>query len=256
MSFDVQKIRAQFPILEREINGYPLAYLDNAASAQKPLAVINALSHQMSSSYANVHRGLHTMANETTEAYEGARAKVAAFLGAPKTENIVFTKGATEALNLVAYGLSGDIKAGDEIIISQMEHHSNIVPWQLVAEATGAQVDVVRLNDAGEVTPAAFGAALTERTRICAFAHVSNSLGTVLPVAELTSWITPEPHSPCPSPSAISCTTSPSPASAGAPLAWRSSRAVVPSHARAIDLSTAASCTAGSCGKGSSVSSS
>ena len=126
MSFDIDNIRAQFPILSREINGKSLAYLDNAASAQKPQAVIDAIAGQMSTSFANVHRGLHTMANETTEAYEGARAKVASFLGAPKPENIVFTKGASEALNLAAYGLASEIKAGDEIIISQMEHLSLI----------------------------------------------------------------------------------------------------------------------------------
>ena len=137
MTFNIDNIRAQFPILSREINGQPLAYLDNAASAQKPQAVIDALSRQMSHSFANVHRGLHTMANETTEAYEGARAKVASFLGAPKPSNIVFTKGASEALNLCAYGLAGEIKAGDEIILTQMEHHSNIVPWHFLRERYG-----------------------------------------------------------------------------------------------------------------------
>ena len=126
MTFDVQKIRAQFPILSREINGYPLAYLDNAASAQKPQVVMDALTGQMSHAFANVHRGLHTMANETTEAFEGARGKVAKFLGAPNAQNIVFTKGASEALNLAAYGLAHMIEEGDEIIISQLEHHSNI----------------------------------------------------------------------------------------------------------------------------------
>jgi len=129
MTFKIQNIRAQFPILSREVNGKPLAYLDNAASAQKPQAVIDVIAGQMSTSFANVHRGLHTMANETTEAYEGARVKVASFLGAPSAENIVFTKGASEALNLAAYGLSGEIKAGDEIILTQMEHHSSAVAF-------------------------------------------------------------------------------------------------------------------------------
>ena len=128
MSFNIDDIRAQFPILSREINGKLVAYLDNAASAQKPIAVMDAMRAQMETSFANVHRGLHTMANETTAAYEGARSKVAKFLGAPSADNIVFTKGASEALNLTAYGLAPQIEAGDEIIISQMEHHSNIVP--------------------------------------------------------------------------------------------------------------------------------
>ena len=130
--FDIHAVRKQFPILNRKVNNYGLAYLDNAASAQKPLSVINAISEQMSQSYGNVHRGLHTLANETTEAYENSRIKVAKFLGAPKAANIIFTKGATEALNLAAYGLMNEIQPGDEIILSQMEHHSNIVPWHFL----------------------------------------------------------------------------------------------------------------------------
>ena len=126
MTFNLQSIRDQFPVLAREINGYPLAYLDNAASAQKPTAVMEAMKAQSERAYANVHRGLHTLANETTEAFEAARGRVAKFLGAPSPNNIVFTRGATEALNLCAYGLSHMIEPGDEIIISQMEHHSNI----------------------------------------------------------------------------------------------------------------------------------
>ena len=127
MTFDVDAIRAQFPILNRKINDKQIAYLDNAASAQKPEFVTNAMDECFTHSYANVHRGLHTMANETTERFERARGLVAKFLGAAETSEIIFTKGATEALNLVAYGLMGEIKEGDEIIISQMEHHSNIV---------------------------------------------------------------------------------------------------------------------------------
>ncbi len=188
MTFDVQKVRAQFPILSREINGYPLAYLDNAASAQKPLAVIEALSNQMSSSYANVHRGLHTMANETTEAYEGARAKVAAFLGAPKAANIVFTKGATEALNLVAYGLSGEIKPGDEIIISQMEHHSNIVPWHFLRERFGAVIKFIPVQEDGTLDLAAYKSMLSANAKIVSVVHMSNVLGTVNPVKKMGDW--------------------------------------------------------------------
>ena len=188
MAFDIDNIRAQFPILSREINGKPLAYLDNAASAQKPQAVIDALSHQMSHSFANVHRGLHTMANETTEAYEGARAKVAKFLGAPKPENIVFTKGATEALNLAAYGLAGEIKAGDEIIISQMEHHSNIVPWHFLRERYGAVIKFIPVTEQGDLDLVAYKAMLGPKTKIVSIVHMSNVLGTVNPVKEMGAW--------------------------------------------------------------------
>jgi len=188
MGLNVQNIRAQFPILSREINGQPLAYLDNAASAQKPLAVIEALSDQMKTSFANVHRGLHTMANETTEAYEGARAKVAGFLGAPKPSNIVFTKGASEALNLVAYGLASEIKAGDEIILTQMEHHSNIVPWHFLRERYGAVLKFVPVTDEGELDLEAFKSMLGPKTKVVSIVHMSNVLGTVNPVKQMGSW--------------------------------------------------------------------
>ncbi|MDB5425386.1 MAG: aminotransferase, class, partial [Phenylobacterium sp.] len=133
MAFDAEAIRAEFPILARQVNGKPLVYLDSAASAQKPRAVIGAMVHAMEHSYANVHRGLHTLANETTEAYEAARKSVARLLGAEPAE-IVFTKGATEAINLVAAGLGASLKAGDEILLSEMEHHANIVPWHFLRE--------------------------------------------------------------------------------------------------------------------------
>ena len=188
MSFDIDTIRAQFPILSREINGKPLAYLDNAASAQKPQAVIDALTNQMSTSFANVHRGLHTMANETTEAYEGARAKVAKFLGAPKPENIVFTKGASEALNLCSYGLAGEIEAGDEIIVSQMEHHSNIVPWHFLRERYGAVIKFIPVTEIGELDLVAYKAMLGPKTKIVSIVHMSNVLGTVNPVKEMGQW--------------------------------------------------------------------
>lgn len=188
MMFDVQAIRAQFPILEREINGYKLAYLDNAASAQKPYRVIDALKNQMSSSYANVHRGLHTMANETTEAYEGARAKVAGFLRAPKATNVVFTRGATEALNLVAYGLSHEIQPGDEIILTQMEHHSNIVPWHFLRERYGAVLKFVPVNEDGTLDLAAYKSLLSAKTKIVSVVHMSNVLGTVNPVKQMGEW--------------------------------------------------------------------
>lgn len=189
MTFNVDDIRAQFPILSREINGYPLAYLDNAASAQKPKAVMDALTNQMSTSFANVHRGLHTMANETTEAFEGARGKVANFLGAPKPDNIVFTKGASEALNLVAYGLAGEIEAGDEIILTQMEHHSNIVPWHFLRERYGAVLRFAPVLDNGELDLKALKGMLSSKTKIVSVVHMSNVLGTVNSVQDIGAWV-------------------------------------------------------------------
>ncbi len=186
--FDITAIRAQFPILSREINGHQLAYLDNAASAQVPQAVIDVMTEQMSSSYANVHRGLHTMANESTEKYEGARAKIAKFLGAPKPENIVFTRGATEAINLVAYGLSHMIEPGDEIIVTQMEHHSNIVPWHFLRERKGSVVKFVPVLDDGTLDLDAYKSMLSAKTKIVSISHMSNVLGTVNPIKEMAKW--------------------------------------------------------------------
>lgn len=188
MSFDVATIRSQFPILSREINGYPLAYLDNAASAQKPQAVIDSLSRQMSTSFANVHRGLHTLANETTAAFEAARGKVAQFLGAPSPQNIVFTKGATEALNLVAYGLAHEIKPGDEILLTQMEHHSNIVPWHFLRDRYGAVLRFAPVLDNGELDMKALKSMISAQTKVVSVVHMSNVLGTVNPVAEIGKW--------------------------------------------------------------------
>ena len=188
MSFNVNAIREQFPVLSREVNGYPLAYLDNAASAQKPRAVIDALSRQMETSYANVHRGLHTMANETTEGFEGARGKVAKFLGAPSPDNIVFTKGATEALNLAAYGLMHTINPGDEIIVTQMEHHSNIVPWHFMRERLGAVLKFVPVLENGTLDIDAFKSMLSPKTKIVSVVYMSNVLGTVNPVKQIGKW--------------------------------------------------------------------
>ena len=145
-NFDAEAIRAEFPILGRQVNGRPLVYLDSAASAQKPHAVIEAMTRAMEHSYANVHRGLHTLANETTEAYEAARKAVAGFINAELGE-IVFTKGGTEAINLVAAGLGASLKPGDEIIVSQMEHHANIVPWHFLRERCGAVLKVAPITD-------------------------------------------------------------------------------------------------------------
>ena len=187
--FDINAIRADFPILTREINGNPLIYLDNAASAQKPIAVMDAMRNQMEQSFANVHRGLHSMANETTEAFEGAREKVARFLGAPSSDNIVFTKGASEALNLVAYGLAHQIEEGDEIIISQMEHHSNIVPWHFLRERKGAVLKFVPVLENGELDLDALKSMLSAKTKIVSLVHMSNVLGTVNPIKKIAPWV-------------------------------------------------------------------
>ncbi|WP_298912082.1 cysteine desulfurase [uncultured Algimonas sp.] len=188
MTFDVRSIRDQFPILSREVNGHPLAYLDNAASAQKPTAVIDALADQMRSAYANVHRGLHTLANETTDAFEAARASVARHLGAPSPDTIVFTRGATEALNLCAYGLSHLIEPGDEIVITQMEHHSNIVPWHFLRERHGAVLKFIPVLDDGSLDMKAFRELIGTKTKIVSVVHMSNVLGTVNDIAEIARW--------------------------------------------------------------------
>jgi cysteine desulfurase/selenocysteine lyase len=185
MAFDAHTIREQFPILKRQVNGHPLIYLDSAASAQKPRAVIEAMTWAMENSYANVHRGLHTLANETTEAYEAARKAVAGFIGATDSE-IVFTKGGTEAINLVASGLGRGLKAGDEIVLSEMEHHANIVPWHFLRERQGVVLKFTPVTDDGRLDVEAFRGLLTERTKVVALTHMSNVLGTVNPVAELT----------------------------------------------------------------------
>ncbi|TRO95827.1 cysteine desulfurase [Glycocaulis profundi] len=185
-AFDADAIRAQFPILSRQVNGQPLAYLDSAASAQKPEAVIEAVADVWRSSYANVHRGLHTLANEATEAFEGARAKTARFLGAARPEQIVLTRGATEAINLVASALGQSINEGDEIILSQMEHHSNIVPWHFLRERRGAVIRWAPVTDDGSLDIEAYEALFTDRTKIVAVTHMSNVLGTVTPAKRLT----------------------------------------------------------------------
>jgi cysteine desulfurase/selenocysteine lyase len=185
MAFDAETVRAEFPILRRQVHGKPLVYLDSAASAQKPRAVIEAMSGAMEHSYANVHRGLHTLANETTEAYEAARKSVARFIGTEPSE-VVFTKGGTEAINLVASGLGASLRAGDEILLSEMEHHANIVPWHFLRERLGAVLKFTPVTDDGHLDIEAFKGLLSERTRVVALTHMSNVLGTVNPVAELT----------------------------------------------------------------------
>ena len=184
MPFDVEAIRSQFPILGRTFGDTPLIYLDSAASAQKPEAVIAAMSHAMRHSYANVHRGLHRLANEVTDAYEAARQTVAEFIGASDSE-IVFTKSATEAINLVAHSYGTRLKPGDEILITEMEHHANIVPWHMLAQRTGAVLTWVPITDDGVLDMVAFRALLSPKTRLVAVTHMSNVLGTINPLAEI-----------------------------------------------------------------------
>ena len=184
--FDPYAARSEFPILSRQVNGKPLVYLDSAASAQKPRAVIDAMTAAMEGSYANVHRGLHTLANETTEAFEAARESVARFVNAEAASNIVWTKGGTEAINLVAAGLGQSIQPGDEIIVSQMEHHSNIVPWHLLRERRGAVIRWIPVLDDGSLDMAAYADLLGPKTKVVAVTHMSNVLGTINPVRTIT----------------------------------------------------------------------
>ena len=185
--FDVATVRKDFPILGRSLRGHPLTYLDNAATSQKPLAVIKALERYYSEQNANVHRGVHLLSEEATTAYEAARASVAKFLGLKDTRGCVFVRGATEGINLVAecWGRT-HLKAGDEILLTHLEHHANIVPWQVIAERIGAKVVVTPVTARGEIDLVAFKGLLSSRTKLVAFAHVSNALGTVNPAAEMT----------------------------------------------------------------------
>jgi cysteine desulfurase/selenocysteine lyase len=185
MTFDVAKARAEFPILSRQVNGKPLVYLDSAASAQKPRAVIEAMAGAMEHSYSNVHRGLHTLANETTEAYEKARENVRHLINARSASEIVFTKGATEAINLVASAFGQSLTAGDEIVLSVAEHHANIVPWHFLRERQGVVLKFIPVTDIGELDLAAYRQMLGPRTRMVAVGHMSNVTGTVNPVAEI-----------------------------------------------------------------------
>jgi cysteine desulfurase/selenocysteine lyase len=184
--YDVARIREDFPILAMQVYGKPLVYLDNAASAQKPQSVLDRVQHAYEAEYANVHRGLHYLANVATEAYEGAREKVRAFLKAERAEEIVFTRNATEAINLVAYSFGVPrIKAGDEIVLSIMEHHSNIVPWHFLRERQGAVIKWAPIDDEGNFLIDEFARLLTDRTRMVAITHMSNALGTIVPIKEV-----------------------------------------------------------------------
>ncbi|WP_433493777.1 cysteine desulfurase [Micromonospora sp. CA-248089] len=198
--FDVAKVRADFPILDREVNGHPLVYLDSANTSHKPRQVLDVLAEHYALHNANVSRSVHTLGTEATEAYEGARAKIAAFINAPSVDEVVFTKNSTEAINLVAYAFSNaSLRAdsdprlrlgpGDEIVISEMEHHSNIVPWQLLAERTGATLRWFPVTDQGRLDESGLDDLVTERTKIVSLVHMSNILGTVNATARITARV-------------------------------------------------------------------
>ncbi|MCZ7436516.1 cysteine desulfurase [Micromonospora sp. WMMC241] len=198
--FDVAAVRADFPILDREVNGHPLVYLDSANTSHKPRQVLDVLTEHYARHNANVSRSVHTLGTEATEAYEGARAKIAAFLNAPSVDEVVFTKNSTEAINVVAYAFSNaSLRAdaderfrlgpGDEIVISEMEHHSNIVPWQLLAERTGATLRWFPVTDGGRLDESGLDDLVTERTKIVSLVHTSNILGTVNATARITERV-------------------------------------------------------------------
>ncbi|MBF2029121.1 MAG: SufS family cysteine desulfurase [Oscillatoriales cyanobacterium C42_A2020_001] len=180
------KVRADFPILHQEIHGKPLVYLDNAATSQKPIAVLEALKHYYENDNANVHRGVHTLSSRATDGYEGARDKVAAFVNAPSRQEIVFTRNASEAINLVAYAWAmSTLQPGDEIILTVMEHHSNLIPWQFVAQRTGAILKFVELTETEEFDFDHFKSLLSDKTKLVSVVHVSNTLGCINPVQEI-----------------------------------------------------------------------
>ncbi|MBQ7389259.1 MAG: cysteine desulfurase [Paludibacteraceae bacterium] len=186
MAFDIDKIRTEFPLLSRRVYDKRLVYLDNAATTQKPESVLKKIDEGYRYRNANIHRGVHLLSQEATEAHETARKQVATFLNARSADEIVFTRGTTEAINLVAYSFGERFcSEGDEIVLSQMEHHSNIVPWQMLAERKNLRLRVVPINERGELSPESYREMLTERTRLVAVAHVSNVLGTINPIKEI-----------------------------------------------------------------------
>lgn len=183
--FDIQNIRKDFPILKRKVNGYPLVYLDNAASSQKPQVVIDAIVDYYSNYNANIHRGVHTLSQEATDAYEQSRNKIQKHFNAAKPCEIIFTSGTTHSINLVANGFTTLLKAGDEIIVSALEHHSNIVPWQMLCERTGAVLKVVPMNETGELVLEAYEKLLSGKTKLVFCNHISNALGTINPIERI-----------------------------------------------------------------------
>src|ERR1041384_2064345 len=185
-AYDVARVREDFPALAMQVYGKPLVYLDNAASAQKPTAVLDRIQHAYTHEYANVHRGLHFLAHAATDAYEGARETVAKFLNAPRKEEVIFTRNATEAINLVAYTFGREhLKEGDEIVLSIMEHHSNIVPWHFLRERQGAVIKWAPVDDDGNFLIDEFEKLLTPRTKLVAITQMSNALGTIVPVKDV-----------------------------------------------------------------------
>lgn len=185
LDFDVQAIRDQFPILSREVNGKPLLYLDNAATTQKPQCVIDSIVNYYSGCNSNVHRGAHRLADEATQLFEQARDTIAEFIAAESREEIIWTSGTTEAINIVAHGLGDLLEAGDEVLVTEMEHHANLVTWQQACKRSGAVLKIAPINDDGELILESFQALLNSRTKFVAFPHVSNALGTVNPIQEL-----------------------------------------------------------------------
>lgn len=188
--FDAPTARQQFPALHQQVNGHPLVYLDNAATTQKPQAVLDAITGYYRHDNANVHRGIHELSRRATEAYEGARSRMARFLGASEPEEVVWTRGTTEGINLIAAGWGDrNVREGDEIVLSDMEHHSNLVPWQLLAARTGASLRYLELDDEGRLRLDQLPGLLGERTRIVALNHVSNALGTINPIASIARQV-------------------------------------------------------------------
>ena len=185
-TFDVNRVRDDFPILKQQVNGNPLVYLDNGATSQKPQSVIDAIVEYYTTTNSNVHRGVHSMSQQATESYEGARSKVRKFINARNDREIIFTRNTTEGVNLVAnsYGRQ-NIRSGDDIVVSNMEHHSNIVPWQMLCEEKGANLKVVPIDDSGELVMDEYQKMLSSRTKLVSITHVSNSLGTILPVKQI-----------------------------------------------------------------------
>ncbi len=187
MGLDVQALREEFPILQRQIDGQPLVYLDNAATTQKPQCVIDAITHYYSHYNANVHRGAHRLADEATKAFEAARDTIAGFINAAQREEVIWTTGTTEAINIVSHGLAQILKPGDEVIATQLEHHANLVTWQQACKASGASFKVAPITETGELDLAAFEALLSSNTKFVAFPHASNALGTLNPIKALTA---------------------------------------------------------------------
>lgn len=184
-AYDIEKIREDFPILKREVNGHPLVYLDNAATTQKPKKVIDCIVDYYSNYNANIHRGVHSLSQEATDAYEQARKTIQKHFNAKHSHEIIFTSGTTHGINLVAHGFSSMLKKGDELLVSAMEHHSNIVPWQMLCEQTGAQLKVIPMNEEGELLMSSFDTLLSEKTKLVFVNHISNALGTINPIAEI-----------------------------------------------------------------------